>query len=467
MKKCIVWILVLCCMCSMILPAAAQTRSSSNFILSCENTRNRYVVKGHIMLLNYILCQFGPSGQYAVFNIYRGTTTTSNNFVESYYCEFDNRSMQKNVYLDIKTKNYSCGTYTIEYYVSWTNNGYYSNPIDVRFRTTFEVVDSATSLTGLGLVNDDTSECYPSGSEFAAAKGDRYTFVASFEPSNTTSQRFLKASSSDPTIARFEKNLYGELELEILKTGYATLSIECDNITATFSVVPRCDHEYQCVSRTDPTCVKEGSATYQCTCGDSYSTPLAALGHDMKDGACTRCGSKVSFNDVSVRDYFYEPVVYAVNHGITNGTGNNKFSPEDPCTRGQIVTFLWRANGSPEPSSNHNPFIDVPSNTYYYKAVLWAVEQQITKGVDATHFEPESPCTRGQVATFLWRSEGKPEANNSANSFSDISSREYYYNAVLWAVSEGITNGIGNGRFAPDDTCTRGQIVTFIYRTMT
>ena len=170
------------------------------------------------------------------------------------------------------------------------------------------------------------------------------------------------------------------------------------------------------------------------------------------------------FEDVFEEDYYYDPVLWAVNEGITNGMDATHFAPEGTCTRAQIVTFLWRANGSPT-AGGTNPFTDVPDDAWYTNAVLWAVENGITTGTSATTFSPDAGCTRGQVATFLWRSQGQPSVNGE-NIFADIAPGAYYYDAVLWAVANGITNGMGEGLFAPDATCTRGQIVTFLYRAM-
>ena len=173
--------------------------------------------------------------------------------------------------------------------------------------------------------------------------------------------------------------------------------------------------------------------------------------------------AKGGFMDVPAAEYYAEPVAWAVEHGITNGTSRLTFSPLAPCTRGQVVTFLWRANGSPEPKSANNPFVDVKSADYFYKAVLWAVEQGITNGMDLTHFGPETACTRAHVVTFLWRSHNKPAAG-TANPFRDVPTGEYYTDAVLWAVAQKITNGMDAAHFGPDNTCLRGQIVTFLYR---
>ena len=172
------------------------------------------------------------------------------------------------------------------------------------------------------------------------------------------------------------------------------------------------------------------------------------------------------FVDVTESDYFYEPVLWAVGKGITNGTDDTHFSPNATCTRGQVVTFLWRAAGSPAPASSTNPFTDMNASDYYYNAVLWAVGKDITKGTSPTTFGPNDGCTRGQVVTFLHRFENTPTPASSTNPFVDVSSSEYYYTPVLWAVGKGITNGTDATHFSPNDTCTRGQIVTFLYRDM-
>lgn len=172
------------------------------------------------------------------------------------------------------------------------------------------------------------------------------------------------------------------------------------------------------------------------------------------------------FVDVKEQAYFYTPVLWAVQKGITNGISATEFGPNANCTRGQIVTFLWRASGSPDPTGTNNPFRDVKPSEYYYKAVLWAVEKGITTGMSATEFGPHETCTRGQVATFLWRAQGKPAPAGSSNPFRDVRSSDYYYEAILWAVENGITNGTGGGKFSPEDSCTRGQIVTFLYRAL-
>mgnify|MGYP002796384760 CR=1 FL=1 len=173
--------------------------------------------------------------------------------------------------------------------------------------------------------------------------------------------------------------------------------------------------------------------------------------------------SQKGFNDVKPGDYFYDAVNWAVEKGITTGTSATTFSPNASCTRAQIVTFLWRASGSPEPKTASNPFTDVAANAYYCKAVLWAVENGITTGTSATTFSPDAPCTRAQGVTFLWRANGS-KAASAAASFTDVASDAYYAPAVAWAAEQNVTGGVGNGLFSPDTTCTRAQIVSMLYR---
>ena len=207
--------------------------------------------------------------------------------------------------------------------------------------------------------------------------------------------------------------------------------------------------------------------------------PAAEDAEGEETRACERCGKTETratgrltpvnpFTDVKPGAFYYDAVLWAVNRNpqITNGTSATAFSPEETCTRGQVVTFLWRAMGCPEPTSTVNDFVDVKPGNYFYKAVLWAAENGITNGVNATHFNPNGNCTRAHVVTFLWRAHEKPAAAGS-NPFRDVAAGQYYTDAVLWAVSKGITNGVDAKRFGPDQPCTRAQIVTFLYRDLT
>ena len=171
------------------------------------------------------------------------------------------------------------------------------------------------------------------------------------------------------------------------------------------------------------------------------------------------------FVDVKQGDYYYNAVQWAVGKKITSGTSATTFTPDGICTRAQTVTFLWRSQGSPKAAGAENPFTDVSKDAYYYDAVLWAVAQGITNGTSATTFSPDATVTRGQTAAFLWRVAKQPQVDLTDNPFSDVTQDAYYYYAVLWAVAKEITNGTSSTTFSPDQGCTRAQIVTFLWRT--
>ena len=171
------------------------------------------------------------------------------------------------------------------------------------------------------------------------------------------------------------------------------------------------------------------------------------------------------FIDVPAGSYYEDAVVWAVEKGITSGTSAVTFDPNGNCTRAQAVTFLWRAAGSPAPKTSAMPFADVKAGSYYETAVLWAVEQGITKGTSDTMFSPDATCTRAQIVTFLWRTNGSPAVSGNS-AFTDVAADAYYAAAVTWAEKNGVTGGIGNGLFGSGNNCTRAQIVTFIYRSV-
>ena len=271
---------------------------------------------------------------------------------------------------------------------------------------------------------------------------------------------------------------------------------------------PPHEHSYEAVV-TAPTCTEGGYTTYTCECGDSYiadetaalghteveipaveatctetgltagvkcsvcgeiltaQKEIPALGHEWKGTGCIRCDAtrENPFVDVKDEDYFIDPVLWAVEKGITAGTSDTTFSPNSSVTRAEAVTFLWRAAGSPEPASDENPFADVAEGDYFYKPVLWAVENGITAGLDATHFGPAVLSNRSQIVTFLWRAVGAPENVAAENPFADVSEGTYYYMPVLWALENGITSGVSSTAFGTLEACNRGQMVTFLYRT--
>ena len=181
-------------------------------------------------------------------------------------------------------------------------------------------------------------------------------------------------------------------------------------------------------------------------------------------GGNTTIDIHLPFRDISSSAYYFDAVKWAVSAGITGGTTATTFSPDAACTRAQMVTFLWRAAGSPAPKSGANPFRDVSSAAYYYNAVLWAVEQGITSGTSATTFSPDAIVTRGQTVMFLYRNAGSP-ASGTGSAFTDVKIGDYYSPAVRWAVANGITSGTSATTFSPSAPCTRAQIVTFLYRT--
>ena len=170
------------------------------------------------------------------------------------------------------------------------------------------------------------------------------------------------------------------------------------------------------------------------------------------------------FLDVPQDSFFEEPVAWAVKLGITTGVSDDAFGPYGKCQRAQVVTFLWRAAGKPEPVSTENPFVDVKESDFFYKAVLWAVENGITTGSDATHFGPYGKCNRAQVVTFLWRAAGEPEPVRTENPFVDVKGSDFFHKAVLWALESGVTTGMDAAHFSPYGVCNRAQVVTFLYR---
>ena len=245
-------------------------------------------------------------------------------------------------------------------------------------------------------------------------------------------------------------------------SGDADLNYWLDEVGVT-------DHASMAVV-TAPGCVDPGTLT--CTSvsdGAVAEFVLPASGHDYADGVCTRCGLQQDvferFTDVSPGKYYSEALVWAVENGITSGTSPTTFSPNRTCTREQVMTFLWKAQGSPAPAGEENPFEDVPEGKYYRDPVLWAYyhEPQVTGGISDTAFGVGYGCTRAQVVMFLYAAAGKPEVTAEENPFEDVHETDYFYNAVLWAAQNGITGGVTETTFAPKQTCTRAQIVTFLY----
>jgi len=231
-------------------------------------------------------------------------------------------------------------------------------------------------------------------------------------------------------------------------------------------------HRYDAVV-TAPTCTQNGYTKHTCSgCKDSYTdNETVKTGHIIKYGVCEKCNMRFSnpFYDVNGTDWFYSAVMWAYYNTpqVTNGKDESHFAPKASCTRAQVVTFLWRAAGRPEPSGSVKQFSDVPktnSYAYCYDAILWAVENGITKGTDATHFSPNATVTRAQFVTFLWRYAGEPAPKNMSCGFNDVDANAFYYKAVLWAVENGVTTGKTATQFAPGTTCTRCEVAAFMFR---
>ena len=245
----------------------------------------------------------------------------------------------------------------------------------------------------------------------------------------------------------------------------------CGKVFKQGSVIFALGHDPQPARVKAPTCTESGyTGDLICTrCGDmtQIGKTVAAAGHKFFGGVCSVCGTKGAeavpkFDDVKSGAFYFDAVQWAVENGITNGTGKNTFSPNNVCSRYQIVMFLWRAAGQPEAKAAVS-FADVKPGDIFYEAVQWAVERGITKGTSSTSFSPFAPCTRGQIVTFLYRSAGSPKVSGACN-FSDIPADSFCRDAVIWASTEGITNGTSAGRFSPNEGCTRAQVVTFLYR---
>lgn len=229
----------------------------------------------------------------------------------------------------------------------------------------------------------------------------------------------------------------------------------------TITATPNSGYELKSLTVTD----QNGKAIALTDNGDgtySFTMPDGKVNVSTDFQAQQQPTPSTGFADVAAGTYYADAVQWAVEQGITNGTAPATFSPEEACTRGQVVTFLWRAMGSPTPAGTGSAFTDVPAGTYYADAVQWAVEQGITNGTAPDAFSPEETVTRGQVVTFLWRLASQPDA--SGPSFSDVAADAYYAGAVRWAMQEEITNGTAPNTFSPKEACTRGQIVTFLYR---
>ena len=290
------------------------------------------------------------------------------------------------------------------------------------------------------------------GSKFYAA-GASYTVSATVTLNASWSYISSGSSSYDPT--------YSVSTPSKTENGSVTVSPKSASKgdTVTVTVKPDSGYVLETLTVTD----KNGNELTLKDKGDGKYTFTMPAGKVEVKATFMEDNSMLNFfYDVPNNAYFYEAVKWAVKNGITTGVGNDLFAPEQPCTRAQIVTFLWRAAGSPEPKGAASGMSDVVSGSYYEKAVAWAIENGITTGTTTTTFSPDATCTRAQAVTFLARALKAKAA--SAAEFSDVPTDSYFADAVAWAAANGVTEGIGGGLFGSDNDCTRGQIVTFLYR---
>ena len=324
-----------------------------------------------------------------------------------------------------------------------------------RYTITFDT-DGGSALEPLTLDYGAavTPPAAPTRPGFTFVGWDR-AFPETMPAENLTFRALWRADSIAPTAPRYAIVLPGE-------TGHGTVTVHpksaAQGETVTITVTPHSGYVPETLSAADST----GKALALTPRGEGeYTFTMPASRVEVQVTFMEDNGLLNFFYDVPNDAYCYGAVRWAAEKGITGGVGNGLFGPEQPCTRGQIVTLLWRAAGSPEPAGMRD-FADIPASSYYAKAVAWAVEQGITTGTGDGKFSPDAPCTRGQAVTFLARSQKAGETGTAA--FSDVPADSPYAPAVAWAVAQGITTGTEEGKFSPDAPCTRGQIVTFLYR---
>lgn len=354
-------------------------------------------------------------------------------------------------------------------------------------------ISAVSENTAYGVVTGSGLRQNGNFAQVEAAANDGYSFIGWYTDGKlvstdteyrfrvsediTLTARFSPISNPNPTPSYGDSTSSGSsytpttYRIEIEKTEHGKVVSSRTNAssgsTVTLTVTPDSNYALDTLNVTDSKgnelkLVDSGNGKYTFTMPASKITISATFVELSDPSTATTMPVTVNFTDVPSGAYYYDAVAWAVEKGITAGTTATTFSPNDPCTRAQIVTFLWRAAGSPVIGGS-SPFTDVAPGSYYYDAVAWAVAKGITAGTSATTFSPNDTCTRGQAVTFLYRAAGSPAASGD-NTFTDVAGNAYYSGAVQWAVDKGVTAGTSATTFSPNDNCTRAQIVTFLYR---
>ncbi len=357
----------------------------------------------------------------------------------------------------------------------------YDTPYAARYvRLFFEELNSAAAGNGVGLTEwEITGIALSEVSLTAAPTLDAIEKELGEALKEAELPRFIEVTLTQEIVGDLEVMAPVSWDLSAYDAGKAgvyeivgtldlpgTVDAADGTVTVKVTVGGGHEHSYEAVV-TAPTCTEPGFTTYTCACGDSYvADETPALGHDWKGTSCTRCDAKREnpFTDVPEDSFYIDPVLWAVEKGITTGATATTFNPGGDLLRAQFVTFLWRAAGSPEPATTVNPFTDVKETDFFYKAVLWAVEEGITTGATAATFNPMGVTNRAQAVTFLYRAMGNPQVTGTSNPFSDVVAGAWYEAPILWAVEKGVTNGMGDGTFGINNPCNRAHAVTFLFR---
>ena len=340
----------------------------------------------------------------------------------------------------------------------------------------------------------------------AVVELDKGPYTLSLQPGVTyPTEKVLDVQSDFPKDQVIDAFTFDENSLKIAPAlcGSGTITVTIGNYLDSTTRTERIYLTVPCAPQTVPTviepstCTEDGLAVYLCqghgiNCRTQFNEViLPATGHELLHvdeylveptatlpgvgiGTCKFCGAEdveqglpPIFRDVVPNAFYSQPLDYCQVEGWVTGVTADTFAPNNVCVRAQVVTFLWRAAGQPEPAAAENPFLDVKEEDFYYNAVLWAVENGITNGTDAAHFSPMGVCNRAQVVTFLWRAFEQPASEASTHPFTDVQSGSWYEKPVLWAVENSITTGMTPTAFSPNANCNRAQIVTFLYRAYT